>query len=190
VPVKSGKEKRKSKDGEKSNDGKHKLAFAAIVISFGSLITSVISLAITCELMPLKETPIINIIKTETEAVLTGDFDRIMKYYSDNACVQDVQGELRKKYDCTFTEQTTWTGKNEIRNRYADLPGFTSLNHTGIIVTFSVNKNFANATASTNGVIMTDSGKKQDIYNIDGERWTFECIDGKWKITSFKYNIP
>ena len=161
--------------------------FAAVIAMTISLLSLTIS---TCSRPPSSE-PILQIIETEATAALERDIDKAINLFAEDAFVRDALGEAGKKLGVVLPQEpTSWSGLKEIRQRYANLPRFTTLSHLGVVVTFDDTKRLAKATASTNGVYESDTGTPAHIFSIDGERWTFAKIDGVWKITSFSYNVP
>lgn len=167
------------------------LQLIAVLAAVVATATSVTSLMITLSARPPSAQPILQIIESEATAALERDIEKAISLYAEDAFVRDALGEAGKELGTVPLEVTTsWSGLEEIRERYANLPRFEALRHLGVVVTFDHAGKFAHATASTNGVIENETGVFTPIFSIDGERWNFEQIDGVWKITSFTYNVP
>ena len=115
-------------------------------------------------------------IEQEANLVIEGRIDEVILLFDENAFVRD---ELN---------QTTWNGKNEIAERYRNLPRFIFLKHVAIDITISSDKTYARAFSETVGSF-EDNGITVDITTL-GEKWTFKKIDNEWKIIGFTCNIP
>lgn len=122
------------------------------------------------------ERPIRQAIAAEAAAAKEGDVDKAVSLYAPGAVVRDAGAGA------------TWSGLPEIRRRYSDLPKFNKLDHVDVTVTFDEHGEFARAVASTAGVIVNEDGSTSPVSSVDAERWSFEKIEGRWKVVSFTYD--
>jgi len=129
------------------------------------------------------------VIADEATAARTGDVDGAVELYAPNAVVRDGQAEIGKALGVLPPNvQSTWSGFDEIRDRYTHLEKFNELHHVDVTVTFEQGGQIARAVGSTSGEMVTADGSTTPISSIDGEMWTFQKIGGTWKIISFTYN--
>ena len=117
------------------------------------------------------------IIGLEATYVVQGQIDKVITLYADQAVVKDAGNQIM------------WTGNAQISNRYNSLPVFTFLKHDAVDIVFNSDLTYARATASTFGTYLSN-GTQVNISGDQSERWSFERINGDWKITSFTYNLP
>jgi len=92
----------------------------------------------------------------------------------------------------THSQSQTWSGRNQILERYQHLPGFSSLEHLNAEVTFTPDNaqaTSATATAQTAGFIEPSSTSPAGQAIHGNEVWTFIRVKGKWLIDSFIYNV-
>jgi len=122
---------------------------------------------------------ITNVIEKEASLVLNRSMDQAISLYTDNASIRDYLG------------QVTFSGKDQIADRYNNLEVFTYLQHQAITVAFSQDGSTARAIADTVGTFIDKTTNSPvNISSNQGERWTLEKINGEWKITSLTYNLP
>lgn len=122
------------------------------------------------------------IVNQEATLVLQGKIEEAVSLYAEDAYIRDAAGG-----DTGL--EIWWKGQQEIADRYSKLPQFKYLKHDAIEITISSDKKYARAIADTIGEYVID-GKNVRISSNRGERWTLEKVDGRWKITSFTYNLP
>ncbi|MGD0766140.1 MAG: nuclear transport factor 2 family protein [Dehalococcoidia bacterium] len=115
------------------------------------------------------------LIHEEAAAALAADIDGALSLYTPNyAVVRDaISGE-------------SWQGLQQIRDRYSKLPQFTKLDHVDIQVTLEPGGNSASAVASTSGEMLTNGGVTP-VSSFRGEYWTFQKVEGTWRIETFTY---
>jgi hypothetical protein len=183
-----------SSDPELEPGGRVHLIFhiSAVVCSVAALIIGIIGLHVANKAIPPNSTPVRKLIELESLSVVNNDIDQILALYTPDAFIEDWQGEQDKRASGNSNgPKTIWSGLDEIRMRYLNLPKFVSLTHVGIIINFDNTKEMARATASTRGSYLdTETNAQIYISSNEGERWTFEKTGGKWLITSFTYNVP
>ena len=122
------------------------------------------------------------VIEQEANLALEGSIDEAVSLFDKNAFVRDAAGGNKD-------QEIVWNGVNNIADRYRNLPEFIYLKHEATEITISSDRTYARATADTIGTYI-DNGREIKISGNQGEKWTFEKIDGEWKITSFTYNLP
>ena len=122
------------------------------------------------------------IVNQEATLVLQGKIEEAVSLYAEDAYIRDAGGG-----DTGL--EIWWKGQQEIADRYSKLPQFKYLKHDAIEITISSDKQYARVVADTIGECVID-GKNVRISSNRGERWTLEKVDGRWKITSFTYNLP
>jgi hypothetical protein len=129
------------------------------------------------------------LIDDEAAAALDHNVEKAVGLYAPNAVVRDGLGEIGKALKVIPPDvETTWFGLEKIRERYTHLERFNELEHVNVTVTFEPGGQTARAVGSTSGEMVNPDGTVTPISSIDGEMWTFEKIDGAWKILSFTYN--
>jgi hypothetical protein len=128
------------------------------------------------------ENPIRNLINQEVDLSLNGNVKQVVSLYSSDAYVRDAAGG-------NTSLEVIWNGENAITQRYEDLPTFAYLRHDAIEITISSDKSYARAIADTIGAYKVN-GADVTITSNHGEKWTFEKVNGTWKIASFTYNLP
>lgn len=121
------------------------------------------------------------LIQDEARFVLNGEIANAVSLFDENAFVMDAAGGNKD-------QQIIWKGRDEIEERYRNLPPFTYLKHAAIDINLELDENYARATADTIGTYI-EGGKEIHISSDRGERWTLEKIDGKWMITCFTYGL-
>ena len=134
------------------------------------------------ESLAAEERPIREIIEKEANLTLEGKIDEVVLLYHEEAFVRDAAGG-------NTDQEIFWNGINRVAERYRDLPEFTYLKHDAIEIAVSSDRTYARAIADTIGTYKVN-GTEVKISSNQGEKWTFEKINGNWKITSFTYNLP
>ncbi len=129
-----------------------------------------------------EEPNIRGIIDREANLVLDGKIDELVLLFDEEAFVRDAAGGSTE-------QEIIWDGKNRIAERYRNLPEFIYLKHDAIEIAVSSDRTYARVIADTIGIYKVN-GTEVKISSNQGEKWTFEKINGKWKITSFTYNLP
>lgn len=125
-----------------------------------------------------------NIIQNEAIYVIEKNPDKAVSLYAENAVVKDAAGGNANLV-------VAWMGINQIKERYLGFQNytFTFLVHGDVHVVIDLYQNRASATADTTGQYLLNGEQKQ-ITSNQGEKWTFEKVNGIWKIDSFTYNLP
>jgi hypothetical protein len=152
-----------------------KQAFLALIIALIScgctLITSLSKNFSTWESSRLR-----SLIEKEAQAAANRDTTMAVSLFTPNAII----------YDASL--KSTWTGINQIRQRYLDLPQFTGLAHLDInIESVSFWDGTASAVSTTVGQIDPNSGAQPRVL-FSTESWQFKKEDGQWKISGFVIN--
>jgi len=165
------------------------MVIAVVVEAMVAVAALVLSLITFCRPGPPSTDPMRELIAMEATAALQGDVDKAVDLYAPNAVVRDGRGEIGKALGIVPSHvQSTWSGLDEIRDRYTHLERFNELQHVDVTVTFEQGGQVARAVGSTSGEMVNADGTTTPISSIDGEMWTFQKIDGAWKIISFTYN--
>jgi hypothetical protein len=102
------------------------------------------------------------------------------KEYSDlftsDALVEDVRQHER------------WDGRERIRDRFRNLPHFKMLHHDLARGPRLTTRESA-AAWTTTMLDLATTKPNETSFNQGNEFWTFARTDGKWRISSFRYNI-
>ena len=122
------------------------------------------------------------LIQDEARFVLHEEIDNAVSLFDENAFLMDAAGGNKDL-------QVIWKGRDEIEERYRNLPQFLYLKHAAIDITLDSDGNYARAIADTIGTYVVN-GEEVEISSNRGERWVFEKINGQWRITGFTYNLP
>jgi len=129
-----------------------------------------------------QEKKIRSIIEQEAKLMLEGNIEELISLFDEDAFIRDVAGGNTEK-------EIIWHGKYRIAERYRNQPEFIYLKHEAIEITISSDKTYARVSADTIGIYKVN-GIEVKISSNQGEKWTLKKINGKWKITSFTYNLP
>jgi len=167
-------------DRSKKNGWVSRLIVGIVMAIIGGLVGGLLVPHINSCLSGEKE--IRRIIDQEASLVLAGKIEEVVSLFDENAYVRDAAGG-------DTGQEIVWKGREEIANRYRNLPQFNDLKHDAIEITISSDKEYARAVADTIGEYVID-GKNVRISSNRGEKWVLEKVGGKWMVTSFTYNLP
>ena len=129
--------------------------------------------------LPVSSTEIREVIDKEAMVATTHDLNLAREIFVPNATIRDVSSN----------PSTSWSGIENIIDRYKHLGNFSKLKHIQLTIDFDMSKEFARVKGSTDGSILNSSGIETDISNVNGEEWTLEKVGGHWKILHFTFGI-
>lgn len=134
---------------------------------------------------PPSASVVTTLITKEAAAAVAGRPADAIVLYAPTAFVSDAA--------ClTHGQSRTWSGRDQILQRYLHLGAFSWLRHVDPEVTFTPNNALATsatATAQTAGFIKPSATLPTGLYIHGNERWTFIRVAGQWLIKSFTYNV-